>query len=56
MIRLNLMISYIVEGDYIVIVSPDLSVSGYGKSEDEALQSFEHNLSVLLDDILNILS
>jgi hypothetical protein len=41
------------EEDNFIIYSPHLDVTGYGKSEEEAMQSFNHCLSVFLDYTVN---
>lgn len=41
------------EADNFIIYSPHLEVTGYGKSEDEAMQSFNHCLGVFLDYTVN---
>lgn len=42
------------EGDYFVVISPSILVSGYGKTEPEALESFQHNLKVFGQDVLSL--
>lgn len=42
------------ENDVYVVLSPSILVSGYGATEDEAKESFLHNLKVFVDDILEL--
>lgn len=42
------------EGDYFVTVSPSLNVSGYGKTNIEAKQSFEENMKLFCDDLIDL--
>ena len=53
-IKIGVMVSSGMDGDYHIIISPTLSVSGYGKTEKEAIESFEHNMSVFCEDIMNL--
>ena len=40
-IKIGVMVSSGMDGDYHIIISPTLSVSGYGKTEKEAIESFD---------------
>lgn len=42
------------EGEYFIRFAPSLNVSGYGKTMNEALESFKHNFDVFLDDMLEL--
>lgn len=42
------------DGDYIVVVSPSLHVSGYGKTKKEAEESFNENMQLFCQDILSL--
>src|SRR5690554_2023854 len=42
------------DGDYYVVISPSLLVSGYGSSASEAEKSFKHNMREFCTDILNL--
>ena len=44
------------DGDFFVMVSPTLQVSGYGVSEIDAKASFDHNMEVFCDDFFNMSS
>lgn len=37
------------EGDDYIVYSPHLEVTGYGKNQEEAMESFNHCLGVFLD-------
>ena len=41
---------HLLENDNHVFVSPSFSVSGYGKSKEDAEQSFRENLNLFIDD------
>lgn len=41
------------DGDYYVMVSPSVLVSGYGKTEKEAEDSFKENINLFCQDLLN---
>lgn len=41
------------ENDNYIVYSPQLEVTGYGKSEDEAMESFNYSLGVFLDYTIN---
>jgi len=41
------------EEDNFIVYCPHLEVTGYGKSEEEAMQSFNHSLGVFLDYTVN---
>lgn len=53
-IKINVLISSGKEGDYFVTVSPTLLVSGYGKTEEEAMKSFEENIRTFCDDLIKL--
>lgn len=42
------------DGDFFVLISPSLSVSGYGKSEEEAKDSFKLNLELFCHDLMTL--
>ena len=42
------------DGEYFVIISPTLLVSGYGSSETEAKESFQHNMELFCKDFLEL--
>ena len=42
------------EGDFFVVVSPSLLVSGYGSSEEEASDSFKENLETFCHDLMSL--
>ena len=42
------------DGDCFVNISPALLISGYGSSEQEAKESFEHNMEVFCKDLLDL--
>jgi hypothetical protein len=42
------------DGDFWVCISPSLNVSGYGKSSKEAKKSFNENMDVFYDDIIEL--
>lgn len=44
---------HLLENDIHVFVSPSFSVSGYGKSKEDAEQSFRENLNLFIDDYNN---
>ncbi|WP_177764112.1 hypothetical protein [Flavobacterium sp. I3-2] len=44
------------DGDYFVVVSPSILVSGYGDTEEEADNSFKENLILFCQDILRLSS
>lgn len=39
------------DGEYYVAISPSFLVSGYGKTEDTALEDFQYNMNVFVDDL-----
>lgn len=53
-IKINVLISSGKDGDYFVTVSPSLLVSGYGETEEEAMQSFEENIRTFCDDLIKL--
>lgn len=40
------------DGDFFIMISPTLLVSGYGKNTIEAEDSFKHNMEVFCNDLL----
>lgn len=52
-VKANIVLISFKEQDNFIIYSPHLEVSGYGKSEEEAMQSFNHCLGVFLDYTTN---
>lgn len=42
------------DGEFYVVVSPSLLVSGYGNTEKEALESFEENLKTFCHDLMSL--
>ena len=42
------------DGNYFVIISPTLLVSGYGSNEIEAKESFQHNIELFCKDFLKL--
>lgn len=53
-INLNVVATSGKDGDYFVMISPTIMVSGYGETIEEAQQSFEHNMAVFCKDVLNL--
>jgi hypothetical protein len=53
-IVLNLLVTSGKDSNYFVIISPSIMVSGYGNTEDEAKQSFEHNIHLFCKEILDL--
>lgn len=53
-IKIDVLISSGKEGDYFVTVSPSLLVSGYGKTEEEAMIYFEENVRTFCDDLMKL--
>jgi hypothetical protein len=53
-VRVNLLIAMGKEGDYYVTISPSILVSGYGKTEAEANDSFEENMKLFCSDLISI--
>ncbi|MCD4665752.1 MAG: hypothetical protein K8R68_10830 [Bacteroidales bacterium] len=41
------------EFDHWVVLSPSLNVSGYGKTIDDAKESFNHNMEVFAEDLFS---
>lgn len=39
------------EGEFFCIVAPTLMISGYGNTQKEATESFQHNVAVFIDDV-----
>lgn len=52
-VKANIVLISFKEQDNYIVYSPHLEVTGYGKSEDEAMQSFNHCLAVFLDYTVN---
>ena len=52
-VKANIVLISFKEEDNYIIYSPHLEVTGYGKTEDEAMQSFNHCLGVFLDYTTN---
>ncbi len=48
-VKANIVLISFKEEDNFIIYSPHLEVTGYGKSEEEAMQSFNHSLGIFLD-------
>jgi hypothetical protein len=42
------------DGDHYVMISPTLLVSGYGNTEEEAKESFIHNMEVFCEDLMSV--
>ncbi len=42
------------DGDYFVALAPSVNVSGYGKTKEEARQSFGENAETFLLDIMSL--
>ncbi len=42
------------EGEYFVVVSPAILVSGYGSTNEEAHQSFQENLELFCQDLMKL--
>ena len=42
------------EGEYFVSLAPSINVSGYGKTIQEAEESFDENMHVFMDDLLKL--
>lgn len=53
-IRIKVLVSSGMDGDYHVFISPTLLVSGYGDTEEEAKESFKHNMDLFIKDIMSI--
>jgi len=51
---IELIVSKGKDGDFFVQVSPTLNVSGYGKTEDEAKESFDLNIKLFCEDLMNL--
>lgn len=52
-VRANIVLIYFKEEDNFIIYSPHLEVTGYGKSEKEALESFNISLKMFFDYTIN---
>lgn len=44
------------DGDFWVCISPSLNVSGYGENSKDAKNSFDENMKVFYNDLLNLSS
>ncbi|APA93267.1 MULTISPECIES: hypothetical protein [Myroides] len=42
------------DGEYYVAISPSFLISGYGESEDKALDDFKYNVNVFIEDLNKI--
>ncbi|WP_288459442.1 hypothetical protein [uncultured Chryseobacterium sp.] len=51
-IRIKVLVSSGRDGEYHVFISPTLLVSGYGSTEEEAKESFKHNMDLFIRDIM----
>lgn len=52
-VKANIILISFKEGEDFIIYSPHLEVTGYGKSEDDAMHSFNHCLGTFLDYTVN---
>lgn len=52
-VKANIVLISFKELDNFIIYSPHLEVTGYGKTQDEAMNSFNHCLGVFLDYTTN---
>lgn len=52
-VKANIVLISFKEEDNFIVYSPHLEVTGYGKSEEEAMESFNHSLGVVLDYTVN---
>jgi hypothetical protein len=52
-VKANIVLISFKEQDNFIVYSPHLEVTGYGKSEEEAMSSFNHCLGVFLDYTTN---
>ena len=52
-VKANIVLISFKEEENYIIYSPHLEVTGYGKSEEEAMESFNHCLGVFLDYTVN---
>lgn len=53
-ISLKVIIASGKEGDYFVVVSPSLDVSGYGKTKEMAQESFKENIKTFCEDLFKL--
>lgn len=53
-VSLHILTSSGMDNDFFVLISPTLMVSGYGETEEEAKKSFLHNLTVFINDIMQL--
>lgn len=42
------------EGDFYVCIAPSIQVSGYGRTKQEAQESFEANMHLFCDDLMRL--
>jgi predicted RNase H-like HicB family nuclease len=42
------------DGGYWVAIAPSIGVSGYGKTQEAAIESFDHNIVVFVDDVMEM--
>lgn len=52
-VKANIVLISFKEQDNYIVYSPHLEVTGYGKNEEEAMNSFNHCLGVFLDYTVN---
>lgn len=52
-VKANIVLISFQEGDNYIVYSPHLEVTGYGKTHQEAMDSFNHCLGVFLDYTVN---
>ena len=52
-VKANIVLISFKEQDNYIVYSPHLEVTGYGKSEEEAMQSFNHCLGAFLEYTVN---
>lgn len=53
-VQLKLVSAHGKDGDFYVSIAPSIHVSGYGRTKEDANQSFEENLRVFCEDILEL--
>lgn len=51
-IAVSVMVAFGRSGNHFIEISPTISVSGYGKTAQEAKESLHHNLIVFLQDVM----
>lgn len=52
---LDLKYQTFIDGEFWVSVIPSLDVTGYGKTEEEAIKDMEYNLEIYYEDLLESL-